>query len=96
MIKQKSAGVAGQPFTIVFFGLGAVGSSMLICFDELAERDGISVRFLVYSIDAVAARDALFHAEQLLDRLELVEVPDFEAILAGYHELSGRRAYPLP
>ncbi len=83
MIKQKSTGGAGQPFTFVFFGLGAVGSSMLICFDELAERDGIPVRFLVYSIDAAAARDALFHAEHLLDRLELVEVPGFEAILAG-------------
>ena len=32
---------ANPPLTIVFFGLGAVGSSMLICLAELAERDGI-------------------------------------------------------
>jgi saccharopine dehydrogenase-like NADP-dependent oxidoreductase len=83
MTSQRAAGEAGQPLTIAFFGLGAVGSSMLICFDELAERDGIPIRFLVYSIDAAAARDALFHAEPVLDRLELVEVPGFEPIFAA-------------
>lgn len=83
MISPHSAGPSGQPLTIVFFGLGAVGSSMLICFDELAERDEVAVRFLVYSIETAMARDALFHAESLLDRLDLVEVPGFEAIFAG-------------
>jgi hypothetical protein len=39
----------------VFFGLGAVGSSMLICLAELAERDGIPVRFKVFSIDPASA-----------------------------------------
>jgi saccharopine dehydrogenase-like NADP-dependent oxidoreductase len=83
MIKQKSAGETGKPFTIAFFGLGAVGSSMLVCFDELAERDGIPVRFIVFSIDAAAAMDALFHAEHLLARIELVEVADFASIFAS-------------
>ncbi len=51
-----------QPVTIVFFGLGAVGSSLLICLAEIAERDGVEVRFRVYTIDPAGARDALYHA----------------------------------
>lgn len=67
---------------IVFFGLGAVGSSLLICLAELAERDGVPVRFVVYTIDPGAARDALFHAEPLLKQIELVAVPDFAPVFA--------------
>lgn len=70
------------PVTIAFFGLGAVGSSMLICFDELAERDGIPVRFLVYTIDPAGAQDALYHAEHLLGRVQLVGVPGFDPVFA--------------
>lgn len=70
------------PVTVCFFGLGAVGSSMLICFDELAERDGVPVRFLVYTIDPAGAQDALYHAEYLLGRVQLVGVPSFDAVFA--------------
>jgi saccharopine dehydrogenase (NAD+, L-lysine forming) len=83
MTTQHATGRSADPTTIVFFGLGAVGSSMLICFDEIAERDGVSVRFVVFSIDAAGAQDALFHAEHLLERVELIEVPDFAPIFAG-------------
>ncbi len=72
-----------EAMTIVFFGLGAVGSCLLICLAELAERDGVAVRFLVYTVDPAGARDALFHAEPLLERIELVEVPDFAPVLAA-------------
>jgi saccharopine dehydrogenase (NAD+, L-lysine-forming) len=71
-----------QPVILCFFGLGAVGSSMLICFDELAERDGVPVRFLVYSVDPAGARDALYHAEALLGRVQLVDAPSFEPVFA--------------
>jgi len=73
---------ANPPLTIVFFGLGAVGSSMLICLAELAERDGIPVRFKVFSIDPAAARDALYHAERLMKRIEIIGVPSFDPLLA--------------
>jgi hypothetical protein len=70
------------PVTVVFFGLGAVGSSLLICLAELAERDGVQVRFLVYTIDPVLAQDALYHAESFTDRVELVGVAGFDPIFA--------------
>jgi len=73
----------GDPtVTICFFGLGAVGSSMLICFDELAERDGLPIRFLVYTIDPSGAWDALYHAEFLHRRVQVVGVPSFDPIFA--------------
>lgn len=81
------------PLTIVFFGLGAVGSSMLICLAELAERDGIPVRFKVFAIDPAAAREALYHAERLMRRIEIIGVPSFEPLLAlegsGAEKLAG-------
>jgi saccharopine dehydrogenase-like NADP-dependent oxidoreductase len=84
---------ATPPLTIVFFGLGAVGSSMLICLAELAERDGIPVRFKVFSIDPAGARDALYHAERLMKRIEIIGVPSFEPLLAlegsGAEKLAG-------
>ena len=70
------------PATIVFFGLGAVGSSLLICLAELAERDGIPVRFKVFTIDPTGARDALYHAEGYMNRIELIGVAGFEPIFA--------------
>jgi saccharopine dehydrogenase (NAD+, L-lysine-forming) len=81
------------PLTIVFFGLGAVGSSMLICLAELAERDGIPVRFKVFVIDPAAAREALYHAERLMRRIEIIGVPGFDPLLAlegpGVEKLTG-------
>ncbi len=81
------------PLTIVFFGLGAVGSSMLICLAELAERDGIPVRFKVFAIDPAAAREALYHAERLMRRIEIIGVPSFDPLLAlegpGVEKLTG-------
>ncbi len=74
---------SNPPLTIAFFGLGAVGSSMLICLAELAERDGIPVKFKVFAVDPVAARDALYHAERLMRRIEIIGVPNFDPILAG-------------
>jgi hypothetical protein len=70
------------PVTIVFFGLGAVGSSLLICLAELAERDGIPVRFRVFTIDPTGAMDALYHAEGFMNRIELIGVPGFDPIFA--------------
>lgn len=67
---------------IVFFGLGAVGSNLLICLAELAERDGVPVEFVVYTIDPQGARDALFHAERLFDRIRFRGLPDFAPIFA--------------
>jgi len=82
-MSRTSTPAGGEPpLTICFFGLGAVGSSMLICFDELAERDGIPVRFLVYTIDPAGAQDALYHAEYLLARVHLVGVPSFDPVFA--------------
>lgn len=83
MTNQTSTGEPDKPLTIAFFGLGAAGASMLIGFDELAEREGLAVRFVVYSIDIAGARDALFHAEHLLDRTEFVGVAEFESLFAG-------------
>lgn len=73
---------AAQPLRIVFFGLGAVGSNLLICLAELAERDGVPVHFVVYTIDPAGARDALFHAERLFDRIDFNGVPDFASVFA--------------
>jgi saccharopine dehydrogenase (NAD+, L-lysine forming) len=70
------------PGEIVFFGLGAVGSSLLICLAELAERDETPIRFRVYTIDPGIARDALFHAESYMHQVQIIGVPDFEAIFA--------------
>jgi saccharopine dehydrogenase (NAD+, L-lysine-forming) len=70
------------PGEIVFFGLGAVGSSLLICLAELAERDEIPIHFRVFTIDPGTARDALFHAEAFMHRVKIVGVPDFERIFA--------------
>jgi hypothetical protein len=56
---------------------------MLICLAELAERDGIPVKFKVFAVDPVAARDALYHAERLMRRIEVIGVPSFDPILAG-------------
>ena len=54
-MSPTAAKQSNPPLTIAFFGLGAVGSSMLICLAELAERDGIPVRFKVFSIDPASA-----------------------------------------
>ncbi len=71
-----------KPLKIVFFGLGAVGSAMLICFSELAERDGVPIRFVAYVRNADEARDALFHAERLFECIDFVELEDFAPIFA--------------
>jgi len=67
---------------VVFFGLGAVGATMLTCLAELAERDGTPIRFLVFVRNPDAARDSLFHAERYLDRVEFVGVHDFAQVFA--------------
>jgi len=69
--------------TIAFFGLGAVGSSMLICLSELAERDDVLLRFVVMVLNVDLARDALFHAERLYDRIDFVGLPDFAPLFDG-------------
>jgi saccharopine dehydrogenase (NAD+, L-lysine forming) len=82
---QASRAIAAEPARptkIVFFGLGAVGSAMLICLSELAERDEVPVRFVVYVLSPDAARDALFHAERLFDRIDFVGLPDFGPVFA--------------
>jgi saccharopine dehydrogenase (NAD+, L-lysine forming) len=71
-----------RPLRIVFFGLGAVGSNLLICLAELAERDGVPVHFVVYTIDPAGARDALFHAERMFDRIDFHGVPDLAPVFA--------------
>ncbi|RCK81424.1 MAG: Carboxynorspermidine dehydrogenase [Candidatus Ozemobacter sibiricus] len=71
-----------RPAKVVFFGLGAVGSAMLICLSELAERDGVPIRFVVYVRSPEAARDALFHAERLFDRIDFVGLPEFDSVFA--------------
>jgi saccharopine dehydrogenase (NAD+, L-lysine-forming) len=90
---MTTAALTDAPLTVVFFGLGAVGSSMLICLAELAERDGVPLRFVVVVLSAELARDALFHAERLFDRIEFVGVDDFDALFAecegGRERLAG-------
>ncbi|CAK6701775.1 MULTISPECIES: hypothetical protein [unclassified Synechococcus] len=78
---------AAPTLRIAFFGLGAVGSSLLICLAELAERDGVELEFLVVVLNTELARDALFHAERLFDRIDFLEVSDFAPVfaLAGDH-----------
>lgn len=71
-----------QKNVIVFFGLGAVGATMLTCLAELSERDGIPVRFLVFVRNPEAARDALFHAERYFDRVQFVGLPTFDPVFA--------------
>ena len=72
-----------KPLKIVFFGLGAVGSAMLISFSELAERDGVPISFVAYALNPDEARDALFHAERLFDRIDFVGLPDFSPVFAN-------------
>lgn len=78
----NAAASASEQIKIVFFGLGAVGSTLLVCLAELAERDEVPVRFVVYTIDPQGARDALFHAERLFDRIQFIGLPDFAPIFA--------------
>ena len=48
-----------DPTKIVFFGLGAVGSNLLICLAELAERDAIRRDLVAWDIDLFqSVRDA--------------------------------------
>mgnify|MGYP005858831805 FL=1 len=75
--RRTKDGRGEPPVKIVFLGLGAVGSGMLICLSELAERDAVPVRFVVFTTNPERARDALFNAERLFDRIEFVEAPDF-------------------
>ena len=61
---------AAAPLTIAFFGLGAVGSSMLICLSELADRDDVEVHVYPEADHGFANRDRLeFHgaSAQLAD-----------------------------
>jgi saccharopine dehydrogenase (NAD+, L-lysine-forming) len=67
---------------IVFFGLGAVGATMLTCLAELAERDGTPVRFVVFARDPDSARDALFHAERYFENVDFVGLPAFDPVFA--------------
>ena len=68
---------------IVFFGLGAVGSNLLIALAELAERNGVPVHFVVFTIDPAGAQEALYHAERFFDRIEFVGQSDFAPLFAG-------------
>ncbi|WP_296808758.1 hypothetical protein [Thiocapsa sp.] len=81
-VTGSATGGSCQPTKIVFFGLGAVGSALLICLSELAERDDVPVRFVVCVVNPDAARDALFHAERIFDRIEFIGVPDFAPVFA--------------
>ncbi len=83
---------SAPPATIVFFGLGAVGSSLLICLAELAERDGIPVRFRVFTIDPAGANDALYHAERFMKRVEIIGVPGFDPVFAMQDPYAGKLA----
>lgn len=56
---------------------------MLICLAELAERDGVPLRLVVVVLNPDLARDALFHAERLFDRIDFVGVADFGAVFDG-------------
>jgi saccharopine dehydrogenase (NAD+, L-lysine forming) len=78
----SATAASAKPTKIVFFGLGAVGSAMLICLSELAERDEVPVRFVAYVLNPDAARDALFHAERLFDRIDFIGLPDFSPVFA--------------
>jgi hypothetical protein len=80
------------PVMIAFFGLGAVGSSLLICLAELAERDGIPLKFRVFTIDPAGARDALYHAEKILRRVEIVGVPAFDPLFTLQDPYAGKLA----
>ena len=71
------------PLKIVFFGLGAVGSNLLIALAELAERDEVPIHFVVFTIDPAGAREALYHAERFFDRIEFVGQSDFAPLFAG-------------
>lgn len=71
------------PVKIVFFGLGAVGSNLLIALAELAERDEVPVHFVVFTIDPAGAREGLYHAERFFDRIEFVGQSDFAPLFAG-------------
>ncbi|OGV19094.1 MAG: saccharopine dehydrogenase [Lentisphaerae bacterium GWF2_38_69] len=62
--------------------MGAVGSSMLICLSELAERDGVNIRFLVFTIDPIAAQESLYHAENFMNRVEMIGVKSFDPIFS--------------
>lgn len=66
---------------------------MLVCLAELAERDGVPLRFRVFTIDPTGARDALYHAEKILRRVDIIGVPSFDPVFApqGPHaaKLSG-------
>ncbi|MFM7677003.1 MAG: hypothetical protein ACKO5F_15800, partial [Synechococcus sp.] len=79
--------VPSSSLRVAFFGLGAVGSSLLICLAELAERDGVDLRCVVVVLNTDLAHDALFHAERLFDRIDFVGVEDFAPVfaLAGDH-----------
>ncbi len=68
--------------TVVFLGLGAVGASMLVCLAELAERDGLPIRFVVFARRVEEAHDALFHAEHLFERIDFITLPDFAPLWA--------------
>jgi saccharopine dehydrogenase (NAD+, L-lysine forming) len=83
---SQSSVASPSPTRIVFFGLGAVGSAMLICFSELAERDGVPLHFVVFVLNPEPARDALFHAERLFDRIDFIGVPDFAPVFSGTSE----------
>lgn len=67
---------------VLFFGLGAVGSVLLVCLAELAERDGQALRFVVFTRDRDKACDALFHAERLFERIDFEQLDDFGAVFA--------------
>ncbi|MEB3172183.1 MAG: hypothetical protein VKK43_12510, partial [Synechococcaceae cyanobacterium] len=83
MAASPAPATAPDALPVVFFGLGAVGSSMLICLAELAERDGVPLRFVVVVQEPELARDALFHAEWLFDRIDFVTARDFNALFRG-------------
>lgn len=84
MPHPSTPGNPPQPtsFRVVFFGLGAVGSAMLICLSELAERDALPIRFVVFTRNPDEARDTLFHAEKLFERIEFIGLPEFAPVFA--------------
>ena len=84
------APASGHRLEVAFFGCGAVGSSLLIGLAELAERDGVAIRFVVFTIDPATARDALYHAEAYQRQIEIVEVPSFEPIFRMEDPYAGK------